>query len=200
MPGGRAWTISARRAGKFFERLDRVLVLLGMTGTRTHVRKAQLLQETADRHLIQIDLEARLDLLSQVDTAPAHHAVHLGIGSLQYDPANRLLLRRVELGLATRRLGVDQPVDTLFVVGVHPIAQRLAIHAADPGRFLAALSFAHGGKRKQAARLVGILRLDRQLSERPRTMLSSQLDSRRHPRPHESVDLNRSESPSHILR
>jgi len=44
----------ATRSGKFFKSLDDLPVLFGMLRTRAHVRKAEFLEGTADRYLVEI--------------------------------------------------------------------------------------------------------------------------------------------------
>src|SRR5512134_620845 len=112
--------------------------------------------ERAFRSLKSI-AEALLDEAAQVDAAPAHDTVHLGIGPVVDDRAHLLLLFRSELRLAPRRLAVDQPIRPPGVDGVHPIAQRLPIHAANPGGFRPTLAIADRRQRQQPARLVGVL-------------------------------------------
>ena len=58
--------------------LSCLLVLLGMARPRTDMRKTQRLQQSADRHLVEIDAEALLDDAAQVDAAPAPAAVAPG--------------------------------------------------------------------------------------------------------------------------
>lgn len=150
------------------------------------MRKTQLLQQPADRHLVEIDAEALLDDAAQVDAAPAHHAVHLGIGPLLDDRAHLLLLVRAELRLAPRSLAIDQPIQPPRVDGVHPIAQRLAIHAADTSGFRPCLAIADRRQRQQPSRLVGVFRLRRQPPELLRTAIPLQLHRRRHRCPRQS--------------
>ena len=59
------WALSA--AGKFFERLDRPLILSGVTRAGADVGEAERLQELADRALVIGNPEALEDDALQVD-------------------------------------------------------------------------------------------------------------------------------------
>jgi hypothetical protein len=71
--------ISATWPGKFFKSLDRFFVLLGMARARTEMRKAQFLQQSADRHLVEIDAEALLDDARKSRQSPESASMKLGI-------------------------------------------------------------------------------------------------------------------------
>ena len=76
---------SATRSGKFFKSLDGLQVLFGMLRARADVGKAKLLKGTANRHLVEIDIEALLDDAPEVNASPAHDAIPGGIGSCFHD-------------------------------------------------------------------------------------------------------------------
>jgi hypothetical protein len=48
---------------------------------------------------------------------------------------------------------------------MHPIPQRLAVHAADANRFLAPLALTHRRQSQKTPRLVGVLRFHGKLAE-----------------------------------
>ena len=61
-----------------------------------------------------------------------------------------------------------------------PIAQRLPIHAADPGRFAAILAVAHRGQRQQPTALVCVLRPLGQTPKLGRRIVLPKRDRRSH--------------------
>ena len=65
-----------------------------MPRTRADMGKAKFLENTANRHLIEIDIKAFLDDASEVDASPAHHTMPGGIGTGFYDPLQLLFLFR----------------------------------------------------------------------------------------------------------
>src|SRR5262252_4254203 len=81
-----------------------------MLRARAHVRKAEFLEGTADRYLVEIDIEAFLDDASEVDATPPHHAIHGRIGSAAAtasdylgDGMPRRMIVRVAMRCADRR-------------------------------------------------------------------------------------------------
>ena len=139
--------------GILFERRDVLGNLRVMPRAGADVRKAQPEQQLADRPLVVVNAEATADQRLQVEAAPAHDAVGLGLRT-------RLDQRR-ELGLlsggqprrGTRRLPVDQPGRTRGVEPVHPIPQRLTVHAAQRRRRRPAHPVVHRRDRQQTPRL-----------------------------------------------
>ena len=91
--------------------------------------------------------------------------VFFRIGTGLHQLAQVLFLLARKLPRATRRLDVDQPVGALLIEAMHPVAQRLAIHAADAGRLLAIHPVANRRQRQQSPRLIGVLRLRGQAAQ-----------------------------------
>jgi hypothetical protein len=94
--------------------------------------EAQPAQQLAHRALVRPRPEAPLDEVAQIGAAPARQAAVLGRVRPRLDPPFHLgLLRRRQARL---RAGAARPVgqarDALGVVAVHPVAQRLPVHAA----------------------------------------------------------------------
>jgi hypothetical protein len=75
-----------------------------------------------------------------------------------------LLLWR-EAGRVAFGPGVFQPVGPVFVEAVNPLAQRLAIHAADPRGFGSAHPVQDRSERQQTPALVGVLRRRRKAAQ-----------------------------------
>jgi hypothetical protein len=121
-----------------------------MTRPRTDVRKADLLQELADGALMVDDAEALLDHPFKIGPTPAHHAVlrpvRPGLDDLG---EGRQLFRRQPWRMALRA-DVLQPVRTLGVEAMHPVAQRLPVHPPDPRGGLPSGSVHHRRQRQQA--------------------------------------------------
>ena len=93
-----------------------------MLRTRTDVGKAELLEGTANRHFVEIDIEAFSDDAPEVDASPAHHAILCGIGAGFHNPLQRLLLLRRQLGDRSRSFGIDEPFGALVVEPMRPVA------------------------------------------------------------------------------
>jgi hypothetical protein len=117
---------------KFFERLDHARVLRRVVWARADVGKADLLQELPDRALVIIDAEALANDLLQIDAPPAHHAIDGPVGTRLDDGRQGGELIGRQPGRLSRGANVLQPVGAAFVEPVDPVAQCLAIHAADP--------------------------------------------------------------------
>src|SRR3954453_21825399 len=117
------WALSV--AGKFFERLDRPLILSRVTRTGADVREAERLQQLADRAFMIGDPEALADHPLQVDPAPAHDPVY-GPVRTRLDEFREFgpLLRR-EARLGSLGPAVQKTVRTVCVEPMHPVPQRL---------------------------------------------------------------------------
>lgn len=63
-----------------------------MPRARAHMRKAKLLEGTANRHLVKINIEALLDNAPEVGASPPHHAIDGGIGAGFHDSLQLLFL------------------------------------------------------------------------------------------------------------
>ena len=102
-----------------------------MARSRADVGEAELLQELADVALVIVDAEALVDDPLEVDAPPPHDAVLLTIRARLDDlrELGQLLGRQARLG--TLRPVVHQALRTRSVEAMNPVAQRLAIHAAD---------------------------------------------------------------------
>jgi transposase len=130
--------------------------------------------------------------LTQVDAAPAHHAVGLGLRTRLHQRREFRLLRGAQPRRGSRRLAVGQTGRTRGVEPVDPVPQRLPLHAAQPRRRSPAHPVVHRGDRQQTPRLTGVVRRPRRLAHPNRIPIPSQRD-RRHsvppchmPVPHES--------------
>ena len=57
-----------------------------MLRTRADMDKSEFLEDTANRHLVEIDIKTFFDDASEVDASPAHYAVPGEIGTDFHDP------------------------------------------------------------------------------------------------------------------
>jgi hypothetical protein len=126
------------------------------------VAKAERLEQLADRALVVRHPEARQDEPLQVDPPPAHHAMHgpVGAGLDKLRDLGALLLRQTRLG--TLGPTVQKALGTLCIEPVNPVAQRLPVHSADPGRLRPAHAVHNRSQRQQPTALVCVLRPRRQ--------------------------------------
>jgi hypothetical protein len=129
------------------------------------MREAELLENAPEADRGQINGEAFTENALQIHAAPAHHSVLLWIGaSLNELPQFLFLLRRKFRG-PPGRSGVDEPVRTSLIEAMHPVPQRLAVHAADTGRFGARHPVVNRRQCQQPPRLVSVPHLDRQAAQ-----------------------------------
>src|SRR5712691_2070770 len=104
------------------------------------MRKAELLENTSEGHCGEINRKARTKNPLEIDAAPARKPILLRIGASLHQASQFFHLLRRKLGAPAGRFDVDQAVGAALIKAVHPIAQRLAIHATDTRRLLAVLS------------------------------------------------------------
>jgi len=99
------------------------------------VAEAHRLQHPADAAFVQEHKKPIQDTAPEVQQAPTHHTVFYEARTLA-DPGRQLFfLLPVQLGLRTTRMRlVRQTGHTVFIVAMHPIAQRLPIHSGRTGR------------------------------------------------------------------
>ena len=105
---------------------------------------------------MKVDAEPFGDDALEVDPPPAHDAVPLAIRTGLDDPGelSQLLFRQAGLGA----LGpvVEQTFRTSSVEAVNPVAQRLAVHAADLRRLAAFHPVANRRQRQKPPALVDV--------------------------------------------
>ena len=128
-----------------------------MARPRADVGKAKRLEQLADRALVIGDAEAVLNNPLKVDPPPTHDTVNSPIRSRLDKLSQIALLIDGQARWIARRPGVLQPVRAAFVEPVHPVPQRLTIHAADPRRIRPVHPVQNRRQRQQAATLIGVL-------------------------------------------
>lgn len=130
-----------------------------MARTGREAAKAEAAQQRANTALRQLHAEARLDDSRQVNPTPAHHAVLHEGRPLANQPRYLRLLFGGQARLGTGRNAIGQSRKTEFVIPVHPIAQRLSIHAAQLCRLGPGAPLQHQCERQHPTRGVGVPRL-----------------------------------------
>src|SRR5215203_5454659 len=90
--------------------------------------EADLLQELADRALVIDDAKALLDHPLEVDAPPSHDTVLRTIGTRLDDLGEGAQLVRCQPRQAAFRGNVLEPVGTVLIEPMNPVAQRLPIH------------------------------------------------------------------------
>jgi len=123
------------RGGPYvFERLDGLPILRRVTRAGADVGEAELVQDLAHRALVVGDAEALGDEVLQVDSAPAHDPMHRPIRAGLDEARQVCLLIGRQARWAACPPPILKPVRPAVVEAVNPIAQRLPVHAPDPGR------------------------------------------------------------------
>ena len=116
VPGGWPARISAIRCEKFFERLQRRLILAVVSGPGGDVRELQPLQQLADGALVVVDTPALGDQRRKVGAAPARQVAQTGRGGTRLpEPLQLGLLLRRQPPRAARRGPVHQARRPLIV-------------------------------------------------------------------------------------
>jgi len=132
----------------FFKIFNDLRVLFGVPRPRADVSKAEFLEYTANRHFVEIDVEAFPDDVSEIDTSPAHDTILDWVGRGFHNPLQRLFLFRRQFRARAGSFAIDQPCWTVRIEPMNPIAQRLSIHRSNLGRLLTAHAVDDGRKRQ----------------------------------------------------
>ena len=144
---------SSQRRRSFLEEFLRRGIALGMLRTHRHVAEAAIVQDTADRALTQVDLALLGDDPLQVHAAPANDAIDLQIGASLDDRVQIRQLILAQPRWTTAPGLVDQTRRALCVEPVHPVAQRLPVHAGRRRGIRARLPVHHERDRQKAPSL-----------------------------------------------
>ncbi len=157
-------------------------ILLGVLRADRYPAKAKAMQEIADRTFGQRDAKLPLDLAGQIDASPANHLV-VGEVRAGADPLchRRRLLRR-QLRRRSRRPPVRQPRQSFGIIAMHPIAQRLPVHAAVRRRLLARGAVKHQRQCQHPACRRGILAARRRPPKSRRIQIQTDDRDRAHHR------------------
>ena len=116
-----------------------------MTRAGAHMREAQLLEKRADMAFVILHPKPVLDHALKIDPAPPNDTINLRVWTGLYDgdQFGLLLLRKSWWG--TGCPVVEQTFGTSLVEPMHPVPERLPVHAANEG----SLGAAHAVKNRR---------------------------------------------------
>jgi hypothetical protein len=149
--------VRSTRARSFFERIDDLAVLCGMSGARTDVGEAKLFQKRTDVSLAIVNAESLFDDPLKIDPPPANDAILLAVGSCLDDSSQFRKLISTQPWLNATCMDVVQTIRPLIIKTMNPVAQGLTIHPAYAGGVRPVHAIEHGGQRQKAPALVVIL-------------------------------------------
>jgi len=149
--------VRSTRARSFFERLDDLAVLCGMSWARADVGEAKLFQKRTDVSLAIVNAEALLYDPLKIDAPPANDAILLAVGSCLDDSCQFRKLINAQPRFNAACVDVAQTIGPLVIETMNPVAKSLAIHPAYAGGVRPVHAIQHGGKRQKAPALVVIL-------------------------------------------
>lgn len=109
------------------------------------------MQQFAHRAYVQPHRPARRDFITQISTPPTDHLLAVRVWTIQNHLPQFSHLFVTQCRRTARNITRMQPIDTLRVVAVHPIAQCLSIHAVVSRRLRPAITIQHRRDRQQAA-------------------------------------------------
>ena len=139
-------------------RLLSIGIVTDVTRPRREAPEAETPQHVAYTAFRQMNAEPCLDHTRQIRTAPAHDTM-LGQARTSANHYRRLgFLLRCQAWLGTSRNATGQPGKTAVVVAVHPVSQRLAVHAAQGGCLHTVVPIQHQRRSEHAPRCIGITR------------------------------------------
>lgn len=124
--------------------------------------EAKFFENTSETYLGQINRKPRAQNPFEIDAAPARKPILLRIGAGLYQASQFFHLFVRQLRASAGRFAIDQAAGARVIKTVHPIAQRLPIHATDARRLRAVLAVVDRRQSQQAPRLAGILYRRRQ--------------------------------------
>ena len=164
------------RASGFFKSSRSPPVLLGVPRPAPDMGEAELPENTSEADLGQINRKARTKDPLEIDAARGHKSVLLRIGTSLHEAAQFLHLLIRKLRRSAGRFGIDQAIGSALIKAVHPIPQRLAIHAADACNLLAIPAVVDRRQRQQPPRLMGIFYRCCQSAQHRRLVVLSNFD------------------------
>lgn len=124
-----------------------------MSRTHRQPHETEPAQQLADRALGQLYAEALGDHRGKINAPPAHDAMFGKVGTADYQRGNGgLLLGRQAPGRTAAAKPVRQPGKALLVVAMHPVAQRLPVHATQTRRIAARMTVENQSERQHTPR------------------------------------------------
>lgn len=148
-----------------------------MARTRADVGEAELFQQCAHMALMIIDAEALLDDTLQVSAPPAHNAIGLKCRACLDKPFQFRLLLFGQARLPARCLVIQQPIRPHVIEPLHPVAQRLPIHPANPRSLLAVHPVPNRRQRQKSSGLIVVSGCLRKLPKLIGRKVTSQFNS-----------------------
>lgn len=92
-------------------------------------------------------------MLSQIDAAPAHNLVDLRVRPVHHKRQQLRHLRFIQQWRRANTNPGDQPGQTLRVVAMHPVAQRLPVHTVHLRRLGPRMALQYHRKRQKPAHM-----------------------------------------------
>jgi hypothetical protein len=99
----------------FFKILNGLRALFGVLRPGADVSKAELLEYAANRHFVEINVEAFPDDVSEVDAPPTHDTILDWVGRGFHNPLQLLFLFRRQFRARSGSFAVDQPCCTVRI-------------------------------------------------------------------------------------
>jgi len=148
----------ARQLSEVFLKLLCLKVALRVHRTHRHAAEIQLLQQLADAALVQMNIEFGGNAVTQVSTAPAHHAIGLEVRAVFHPLRHFAPLGFGQTRLTPRPGPVRQPAKPSAFVAMHQSrsvcrSMALALRGQQPR-----MTIQHHGNGQNAPRLLGVSR------------------------------------------
>ena len=145
-----------------------------MTRPGAHMREAKLLQELSDIARMKVDAEPFGNDTLEIDAPPPDDAIFLPVraGLNDLRKLSQLFFRQARLG--TFRPVVDEALRPQSVEAMNPVAQRLAIHAADLRRRRPVHSISNRSQRQKTTAPADVLQSASQRAKLFRRIIFSQ--------------------------
>ena len=107
---------------------------------------------------MQVNMEFGGDAVTQVSTAPAHHAIGLEVRAVFYPLRHFAPLGLGQTRLTPRPVPVREPRQAFRNVANNPVAQRLPVHPTGLRGHPPRMPIQHHGNGQNAPRLLGVSR------------------------------------------
>src|ERR1017187_6815713 len=141
----------------FFISFDRLGILSWMTWPRRDVREAEFSEKRSHVALAIINAEPLSNDGLKINAPPTDHPVDFPVGAWFDDPGELGFLRCGKSRHRPTRPLIRQPIWPRRVEPVNPVAQGLAVHAADHGSLGTAHAVDNCCQRQQSPPLVDVL-------------------------------------------
>jgi hypothetical protein len=129
-----------------------------MARARADVGEAEILQKCPDIAFTIINPKAALDDALKIGAPPAHNTIDFLVRSGLNNRSQFGLVSRREAGIWAARPLITQSLRPGLIEPMHPIAQRLTIHAANPRGVGPVHAVQHPSQRQQSSTLAIVLR------------------------------------------